>query len=466
MADMRSVPEPSSASRRDPWAGLGASPPSRPYRPAPGANGGPGFEAASGPGFDPAPEPGPGAGSADEQAVTDLARRLQDRVDGQEALLDRVADLAQRSDDRARMSELRDVTRRLRRDSEALLLLSGADPGAQRDASYTVPSVLADAVSSADEPSRVVVRPLPAATLSASAAVEVRHLVAELVDEATASSPGARIEVGARLEPGGALVVEVVVAGRGWTDSLGSARRSAFGAASRLADRLARRSSGGIRLERPVLDQVEGLVATVHCPSALVTGPSADPWERSARPGAPFAPAPPSGSSRDFLPTRPPPSDPGPRREAFLLGAEPLRASGDELFGPLPTSAGAIGTPIFEAVASAWFRDDERGPAVDWNSAGDREWRAAEARATRTDTPATTMASGLPRRSPGDRLVPPPRAAQQPTAASDERVPERVRDRLATYQRGLRQGRHRASDAGYEEPAAVDAHEVWSAEGW
>jgi hypothetical protein len=44
--------------------------------------------------------------------VADLARRLQDRVDGQEALLDRVADLAQRSDDRARMSELRDATRR------------------------------------------------------------------------------------------------------------------------------------------------------------------------------------------------------------------------------------------------------------------------------------------------------------------------------------------------------------------
>src|ERR687894_3149103 len=110
--------------------------------------------------------PEPGADPADGRAVAEVARRLQDRVDGQEALLDRVADLAQRSDDRARMSELRDAPRRLRRDSEALLLLCGADPGVHRGASHTVPSVLGDAVALADEPSRVVLRPLPAATLA------------------------------------------------------------------------------------------------------------------------------------------------------------------------------------------------------------------------------------------------------------------------------------------------------------
>jgi hypothetical protein len=38
--------------------------------------------------------------------------------------------------------------------------------------------------------------------------------------------------------------------------------------------------------------------------------------------------------------------------------------------------------------------------------------------------------------------VPPPRA-QEPNPVG-ERVPDRVRDRLSTYQRGLNQGRHRA----------------------
>ena len=455
MGDMRSVPEPSSVGGRDPWAGFAAGPSSGSY---------------------PSTPPRLGEPAGDDRAVVDLARRLQDRVDGQEALLDRVALLAQLSDDRARIAELRDISRRLRRDSEALLLLCGDDPGVHRGAPHTVPAVLGDAAALADEPSRVAVASAPSATLSGAAAVELRHLVAELVDEAAAASPGARVEIDARLAADGALMVDVVVAGRGWTDALGGSRGT--GAASRIAERLARRSTGGIRLERPLIDHREGLVATVVCPSALVTGHGGtgpgvgDPWHL---PGSPFGGSSFGGSSYA--------DDPGlssisasmspsmsPSMSSALTSALPStppsaygrdsRNGGDELFGPLPTSVATAGTPIFEAVASAWFRDDERGPATDdWDSAGDREWRAAEARATRTDVPTATTASGLPRRSPGDRLVPPPRAAR-PTTPPDERVPERVRDRLATYQRGLQQGRHRATDGS---DAAQDA---WSAEGW
>jgi hypothetical protein len=387
--------------------------------------------------------------------VADLARRLQDRVDGQEALLDRVALLAQLSDDRARIAELHDISRRLRRDSEALLLLCGAEPGVHRGAPHTVPAVLGDAAALADEPSRVAVTAAPSATLASTAAVELRHLVAELVDEAASASPGARVEVDARLTADGALVVDVVVAGRGWTDALGGTRTGA-GGTSRIAERLARRSTGGIRLERPLIDHREGVVATLTCPSALVTGHTGgDPWHLA---GSPFGGS--SYADTGF-------ADDSPLMSSAMTSALPstpygrseVRQSGDELFGPLPTSVGVVGTPIFEAVASAWFRDDERGPSTDdWDSAGDREWREASARAARTDVPPTTS-SGLPRRSPGDRLVPPPRAAR-PTAPPDERVPERVRDRLATYQRGLQQGRHRASDGSDAAP------EAWSADGW
>jgi hypothetical protein len=452
VGDMRSVPEPSSVgggpvSGRDPWAGFPAGPTygSRP------ANGG-------------------GDAGGDDRAVADLARRLQDRVDGQEALLERVADLAAHPDDRARVAELRDVTRRMRRDSEALLLLCGADPGVHRGAPHTVPAVLGDAVALVDEPSRVGLRSVPAATLVASAAVELRHLVAELVDEAATASPGSRIEVGGRLDPDGALVVEIVVAGRGWTDALSTARRTAFGA-PRLAERLARRSTGGIRLERPLIDTTEGLVATLHCPASLVTGQSGgDPWhlssptlatpvlsDRSLSSGS-LSDGPLSGGSFSGTAL----STPEPSMLFPAQAGAPSRGGGDELFGPLPAAVGAVGTPIFEAVASAWFRDDERGPAVDdWNSPGDLEWRAAAAAATRTDVP-TTTASGLPRRSPGDRLVPPPRASRPAATPADERVPERVRDRLATYQRGLQQGRHRAAEPG---PTGA-ASEAWTADGW
>jgi hypothetical protein len=428
---MRSGPEPGSSvgggavAGRDPWAGFGAGPASATRSPSSTGN---------------------GSAVDDDRPVADLARRLQDRVDGQEALLDRLTDLAQQADDRARLAELRDVTRRLRRDSEALLLLCGSDPGVHRGTPHTVPVVLGDAMALVEEPSRVALRTAPPVTLSASAAVELRHLVAELVDEATAASPGARIEVGGRLESDGGLVVEVLVAGRGWTDALGGARGSAVShGGSRVAERLAKRSTGGIRLERPFVDGAEGLVATLHCPPALVTGGAGiDPWHLG-------------GSS---LSTADPSS-------LLLSSAVPgrTRSSGDELFGPLPAAVGAVGTPIFEAVASAWFRDDERGPTGDdWNSPQDREWRAAAARATRTDTPPTT-ASGLPRRSPGDRLVPPPRSSPPPARTADERVPERVRDRLSTYQRGLRQGRHRAAEP-QTDSSGEPSTGAWTAEGW
>lgn len=478
MDDMRSVPG-SGGNRTagDPWAGFGVRQYGSPH----------GFRAANG-GGDPA---------GDDRDVADLARRLLDRLDGQESLLRQAADLAARPDDRARVGELHDAARRMRRDGEALLLLSGAEPGARGGAPRPVPAVLGDALALADDPSRAGLRSAPPVSVVAPAAAELRLLVAQLVDEVAAASPDARVEVGARVEPDDSLAVEVVAAGRGWPDARGGPR-SAAGAPG-LADRLARRSPGGFRLERR--DGVDGPVVTLRCPAALVVGAPADPWARSGRPDplvdplvdplpdlgpdplsfdgpdplgsgsfAPPFPSPslpsPSLPSRPLAAVRSPEPFSLPRREesapdtSLLVVAGAGRArGGDELFGPLPATVDTASTPIFEAVASAWFRDDEHGPAAEeWSSPGDREWRAAAAVATRTEVP-TTTSTGLPRRSPGDRLVPPPREARP--AAPDERVPERVRDRLATYQRGLRQGRHRATDAG----AAVEP-EAWSSEGW
>ncbi|MDT7617034.1 MAG: hypothetical protein QOF00_4481 [Pseudonocardiales bacterium] len=188
----------------------------------------------------------------------------------------------------------------------------------------------------------------------------------------------------------------------------------------------------------------------------------------------------------------------------------------DELFGPMLDLAHdpaeeIVATPIFEAIASAWFRepepaggahgnraqlngsrngaarhggangsangntangnaangnaangdsangtgsngaDDDRGGPRNWETPSDSEWRAAAERANRPE-PEDHTSTGLPRRRPGNQLVPPPRrGAGVPEPERPERVPDRVRERLATYQRGLRQGRHRA------DPAPADA---------
>lgn len=158
----------------------------------------------------------------------------------------------------------------------------------------------------------------------------------------------------------------------------------------------------------------------------------------------------------DPLPQRTPApwdADPAPVRRP---DPEPDFGGADELFGPLTSiqrdrmrESGP--TPIYEAVASAWFVEagDGDGTVSDWTSPGDAEWRAASERASRqAPEQHQSTAAGLPRRRPGTQMVAPPRhGTPAPAVGSRDREPERVRERLAVYQQGLERGRHRASDA-------------------
>jgi hypothetical protein len=117
--------------------------------------------------------------------------------------------------------------------------------------------------------------------------------------------------------------------------------------------------------------------------------------------------------------------------------------------------------PIFEAVESDWFRrggqalgrfdQNSRG----WSSPADDGWRAAEVVHAPTSDGTTT--AGLPKRVPAANLVPGTAAAQAasgsasgPASGSSPRpVPGRsaakTRDRYASYQHGIQQGRAAAA---------------------
>ncbi len=106
--------------------------------------------------------------------------------------------------------------------------------------------------------------------------------------------------------------------------------------------------------------------------------------------------------------------------------------------------------PIFEAVESDWFR---RGrPAIDvsggepataappipvWTSPVDEGWKAAEA-AVVPSSSGTTLA-GLPRRVPKANLI--PGTAQETATPAPVRSAAATRDRFASLQRGMREGR-------------------------
>ena len=136
--------------------------------------------------------------------------------------------------------------------------------------------------------------------------------------------------------------------------------------------------------------------------------------------------------------------------------------------GDVIVPAGSLGEenrlPIFEAVESDWFR---RGrPSMDlsgsrsvpvastpaWSSPGDEGWKIAEAAAV----PASggTTRAGLPRRVPQANLIPGTAAPTSTSVPAPARSASATRERFASLQRGMREGR--AASAGEEQGGTSD----------
>jgi signal transduction histidine kinase len=107
--------------------------------------------------------------------------------------------------------------------------------------------------------------------------------------------------------------------------------------------------------------------------------------------------------------------------------------------------------PIFESVESDWFRRGRHGadrPGLvgsgsitigGWTSPGDAGWEAAEV-ASAPVSGGTTMA-GLPKRVPKANLVPGGVGGTAPASPAPARSASQTRERLASFQRGVREGR-------------------------
>jgi signal transduction histidine kinase len=113
--------------------------------------------------------------------------------------------------------------------------------------------------------------------------------------------------------------------------------------------------------------------------------------------------------------------------------------------------------PIFESVESDWFRRGRHGadhpPAVrtgsgavsaaaDWTSPADAGWEAAEV--AHAPVSGGTTSVGLPKRVPKANLVPGGVGGTTPAPPAPVRSASQTRDRLASFQRGVREGRQAA----------------------
>ena len=133
---------------------------------------------------------------------------------------------------------------------------------------------------------------------------------------------------------------------------------------------------------------------------------------------------------------------------------------------PPAESAEGQRLPVFEAVESDWFRRVHKRFGVSaataeandgWASPADDGWRAAETVASPSSSGVTE--AGLPKRVPQANLVPGTVTGPQPVAASTTpagppRSAVTTRERLASFQRGVTEGRAAASPA--EDPGGED----------
>jgi hypothetical protein len=195
--------------------------------------------------------------------------------------------------------------------------------------------------------------------------------------------------------------------------------------------------------------------------STAAASASADPAMPSADSGAATAPAPANG----HLPVlgAPPGASATAEADQELVPGDvtlsPLAdaLSPDMLMPPVPSAAEERRLPIFESVESDWFRRSRHGverpatgvavettaaPAETWSSPADEGWRAAEV--AQSPVAGGTTAAGLPVRVPKANLVPGTVSSATAAPPAPSRSPTRAQERLASFQRGIRNARKAA----------------------
>ncbi|MGH4029237.1 nitrate- and nitrite sensing domain-containing protein [Actinomycetota bacterium Odt1-20B] len=330
-----------------------------------------------------------------------LSRRNQNLVQRQLALL---TDLESQEPDAqrlARLFQLDHLSTRIRRNSENLLVLAGAEIGNHRSAPLDALALMRTAASEIEQYERVVYRSLPDVAIAGYAANDLVHLTAELLDNAVSfSSPDTQVTVSGQRVPDGRLLLEIRDMGIGMSeDQLTTAAGILRATADTKVDvsdtmglyvvgTLARKHNVEVRLHANV---PSGLVSAVIVPKELLAVPE--------RPTVAVGQA---------------------AQTASVLPASPAHAVAPAYTVPFAQA----GSPAHAAYQIA----DSGQPAVPQD----------------TDAPLTTTTAGLPVRTPQARSG---RVAKWPEGAAPAQEcggtptgrpsPEELRDRMSGLHAGI-----------------------------
>ncbi len=269
---------------------------------------------------------------------TNLALRSQTLIDRQLELIEDLERNEESPELLDQLFRLDHLATRMRRNAEDLIVLSGAETGRHWSQPMTLVDVVRAAVAEVEEYQRVELLPLAEVEIAGSASIDVIHLLAELVENATVfSPPTTKVQIAGQPVPHG-YVIEIEDRG------LGMSEEELLVANERLANppeidfalsrvlglyvvgRLAQRHGIRVQLRHSWYGGITALTLLPHSVIAWTDDLQAMPE--------------PVAVAQGELPP-PPPERPAVRRRPV----QPAVEAGDRL-------------PIFEAARSEWFVED------------------------------------------------------------------------------------------------------------
>jgi len=417
-----------------------------------------------------------------------LSRRTQGLVERQLKLIDRLESGEQDPQQLDNLFQLDHLATRMRRNSENLLVLAGTDATSRSGRPVRLIDVLRAAVSEVEQYQRLVLQQSPAVLVLGRSASDLVHLLAELLDNATHfSPPDSQVIVSSDFAADGSVTVEVADCGVGMTEAelaeanqrLASppvvdasvSRRMGLFVVGRLAGRHGievqlRRGEGDVgvwacvtippRLVRVASEAVE--------PSATLVAANAN---GSVNGGGVPAPRPNlapdvdaagraqvnghevndhevnghelNGHELNGHAAQPLPAPPGPLASSPADSSVDVPSAGSsaDLFRPArATMTGPVApghrvtlqhsTPIFDDVASAWFKEHEAvpvrwtAPSVRGSTAASRDIPTRDVRSPDAPLPDAPLPDASPARPASEKVVQPAAAkvAQSAKAGS------------------------------------------------
>ncbi|NYE48139.1 hypothetical protein HDA32_003259 [Spinactinospora alkalitolerans] len=278
-------------------------------------------------------------------ALASLAMRDLTLVDSLLAVVEQLEDTAEDPELLSRLFKIDNLATRMRRNGENLLVLAGQEGGDPNTDPVPLLDVARAATSEIRDYNRVHIGRLPEGSLTGAAADDVSHLLAELLDNATAHSPDhAQVVISGQPTADGGLLFIVE------DEGIGIPREQIADLNARLsgdsvldervirhmglyvASRIAQRHGLLVRLEARAF---RGMSAYAVVPAALLrdSGPLPEADSALTRPMPPItrsAPAP-----APVPPSRPEPRDGGTPQSAVTAAGLPRRSAHRSAPAPL-----------------------------------------------------------------------------------------------------------------------------------